>query len=154
MKRYTFKARIEPGIGGGAAVIFPYDVEREFGVKGRVAVKSTIDGVHYTGSLAKCGPESHMLGVLKSIREKIGKGLGDVVDVVVWKDEEVRTVDLPPEFEKQMRTEGVLPFFEGLSYSHRKEYCRWIAEAKKEETRQARIAKSVQMLKDKVKTPG
>ncbi|HUH61688.1 MAG TPA: YdeI/OmpD-associated family protein [Terracidiphilus sp.] len=154
MKRYTFKARIEAGIGGGAGVVFPYDVAREFGVKGRVAVKSTIDGVHYAGSLMKYGPESHWLGVLKSIREKIGKGPGDIVDVVVWKDEEVRKADVPPEFAKLMKQEGVLPFFEKLSYTHQKEYCRWIGEAKKEETRQARMAKSVQMLKDKVKTPG
>jgi hypothetical protein len=154
MKRYTFKARIEPGVGGGAGVVFPYSVEREFGVKGRVAVKSTIDGVHYTGSLMKCGPESHMLGVLKSIRGKIGKGPGDIVDVVVWKDEEVRKAEVPVAFEESIKTEGVLPSFEKLCYTCRKEYCRWITEAKKEETRQARIAKAVQMLKDGMKTPG
>jgi hypothetical protein len=154
MKRYIFKARIEPGTGGGAAVIFPYDVEREFGTKGRVPVKSTIDGVHYTGSLAKCGPESHLLGVLKSIRDKIGKGPGDIVDVVVWKDEEVRTVEVPADFEERMKTESVLAFFEKLSYTQQKEYCRWIAEAKKEETRQARVGKAITMLKERAKTPG
>ncbi len=154
MKRYTFKAKIEAGLGGGAAVIFPYDVKREFGVKGRVPVRSTIDGVHYTGSLMKCGPESHMLGVLKSIREKIGKGLGDIVDVVVWKDDRTREAEIPGDLAKLLKQEGLLPQFERLSYTHRKEYCRWITEAKKEETRQSRIAKSVQMLKERVKTPG
>ena len=153
-KRYTFKARIEAGLGGGAAVVFPYDVEREFGVKGQVPVKSTIDGVHYVGSLAKCGPESHMLGVLKGIRAKIGKGPGDVVDVVVWKDEEVRKAEVPADLERLMKKEGVLPVFEKLSYTHRKEYCRWIADAKKEETRQARIDKTVQMLKERAANPG
>jgi bifunctional DNA-binding transcriptional regulator/antitoxin component of YhaV-PrlF toxin-antitoxin module len=154
MKQYTFKAKIEAGIGGGAAVIFPYNVEQEFGVKGQVPVKSTIDGVQYTGSLVKCGAASHMLGVLKAIREQIGKGPGDFVEVIVWKDEEIRTVELPDEFEKLMKKEGVLAAFEKLSYTHRKEYCRWIGEAKKEETRQARIEKSIQMLKKGVKTPG
>jgi hypothetical protein len=43
MKKYKFKAIIQPGIGGGAAVIFPYDVEQEFGAKARVPVKSTLD---------------------------------------------------------------------------------------------------------------
>jgi uncharacterized protein DUF1905 len=38
MKRYSFTAKIEPGPGGGAFVTFPYDVEKEFGVKGRVPV--------------------------------------------------------------------------------------------------------------------
>jgi uncharacterized protein YdeI (YjbR/CyaY-like superfamily) len=48
----------------------------------------------------------------------------------------------------------LLPFFEGLSYTHRKEYCRWIAEAKKEETRARRLARAVEMLREGVRTPG
>jgi len=46
-----------------------------------------------------------------------------------------------------MKKEGVLPVFEKLSYTHRKEYCRWITEAKKEETRVRRLAKAIEMLK-------
>jgi hypothetical protein len=129
-------------------------VEREFATKGRVAVKAAFDGVPYTGSLMTCGGPHHMLGVLKAIREKTGKDVGDVIEVEVWKDEEVRTLDVPAEFEALMKREGLLPFFEGLSYTHRKEYCRWIAEAKKEETRARRLAKAVTMLKDGVRTPG
>jgi Bacteriocin-protection, YdeI or OmpD-Associated/Domain of unknown function (DUF1905) len=153
MKKYTFTARIEPGIGGGAGVMFPYDVEREFGTRSRVAVQSTFDGVPYAGSLVKCGDGGHMLGVLKSIREQLGKGPGDLIDVVLWKDEAERTIEVPAEFEKRMKKEGLLTFFQSLSYTHRKEYCRWITEAKKEETRQARVVKAIEMLKSKVKTP-
>jgi hypothetical protein len=154
MKRYTFKATIEAGPGGGAGVAFPYSVEQEFGERGNVPVKATLDGVSYTGSLMNCGVGPHILGVLKSTRAKLGKGPGDSIDVVVWKDDEVRTVQVPAGFEKLMKMEGVLAAFEKLSYTHRKEYCRWIGEAKKEETRQARMEKSVQMLKKGVKTPG
>jgi uncharacterized protein YdeI (YjbR/CyaY-like superfamily) len=74
--------------------------------------------------------------------------------VVVERDESVRTVEVPAEFEKLLKKEKLLAVFEKLSYTHRKEYCRWIIEAKKEETRQARLAKSVTMLRDGVKTPG
>jgi hypothetical protein len=154
MKQYKFKAKIEAGIGGGAAVIFPYDVEKEFGVKGRVPVKSTIDGVPYSGSLVKCGDASHMLGVLKSIRQQIGKGPGDTVEVMVWKDGEERTVAVPSDFEKLMKKEGLLASFEKLSYTNRKEYCRWIIEAKRQETRQSRLERSIDMLTRGVKTPG
>ena len=154
MKKYNFKATIQPGIGGGAAVIFPYDVEKEFGVKGQVRVKATFDDVPYTGSLVKCGPGSHMLGVLKAIREQIGKGPGDSIEVVVWKDEEARSVEVPPEFTKRMKDEGVFAQFEALGFTHRKEYCRWIAEAKKEETRLKRVGKAIEMLRDGIKTPG
>jgi hypothetical protein len=154
MKKYAFKATIQEGIGGGAAVMFPYDVEKEFGVKGRVPVNATFNDVPYTGSLVKCGPGSHMVGILKSICEKIGKRPGDTVDVVVWRDEDERTVEIPAEFSAMLKKEGLLASFEKLSYTHRKEYCRWIGEAKKEETRLKRIAKAVEMLKNGVKTPG
>jgi uncharacterized protein YdeI (YjbR/CyaY-like superfamily) len=95
-----------------------------------------------------------MLGVLKAIREQIGKGPGDTVQVEVWKDEEVRTLDVPAPFAALLKKQGLLAGFEKLSYTHRKEYCRWIAEAKKEETRSSRIAKAVEMLRGGIKTPG
>ena len=41
-----------------------------------------------------------------------------------------------------------------LSHTHRKEYCRWITEAKKEETRLKRLGKAIEMLKKGVRTPG
>lgn len=154
MKSYRFKARIEPGPGGGAAVAFPYNVEEEFGARGNVPVKSTLDGVEYSGSLMKCGPGPHMLGVLKAIREQIGKGPGDTIDLVVWKDDAARTIEIPAALKTLLKKEGLLAGFEKLSYTHRKEYIRWITEAKKEETRLSRMAKAIAMLHKGVKTPG
>jgi hypothetical protein len=154
MKKYKFKAKIHAGDGGGAYVLFPYDTEAEFATRSKVPVRATFQGVPYRGSLIKYGHAEHMLPVLKAIRQQTGKEPGDTIDVVVSKDEELRTLEVPSHFEKLMRKEGLLPFFEGLSYTHRKEYCRWITEAKKEETRVKRLEKAVDMLKQKVKTPG
>jgi Domain of unknown function (DUF1905)/Bacteriocin-protection, YdeI or OmpD-Associated len=154
MKKYKFKAKIEAEDGGGAYVFFPYDTVKEFATKGRVPVKATFDGVPYTGSLFKYVNPLHMLGISKAIREKIGKSPGDTLEVVVWKDEEVRVVEVPAQFEKLMKKEGLLPVFEKLSYTHRKEYSRWIAEAKKEETRVRRLEKAIEMLKKGIRTPG
>jgi len=153
-KKYKFAAEIQAGQGGGAYVIFPYDTEKEFGTKGRVPVKVTLDGAPDTTSLMKWGTPQHFVGVAKAIREKIGKGAGDTIEVVLWKDEAERVVEIPEEFRKRMEKEKLLPFFEKLSFTHRKEYCRWISEAKKEETRQARLVKAIAMLKTGIKTPG
>ena len=154
MKKYKFKAKIEAGAGGGAYVLFPYDTEKEFTTKGKVPVKATFQGVSYTGSLIKYRNPLHLMGVPKSIREQIGKGPGDTIEVVVWRDEEVRTVEVPAQFEKLIKKEGLLPVFEKLSYTHRKEYCRWITGAKKEETRLKRLRKAIEMLKAGISTPG
>jgi hypothetical protein len=154
MKKYKFKAKIEAGDGGGAYVLFPYDTEKEFSTKGKVPVKANFDGVPYTGSLIKYGHQQHTLGVPKVIREQTGKVPGNTIEVVVWKDEQVRALDVPAQFAELMKKEGLLPFFGTLSYTHRKEYCRWITEAKKKETRVKRLEKAIEMLKKGVRTPG
>jgi len=154
MKKYKFKARIEAGDGGGAYVLFPYDTEKEFATKGKVLVKATFNGVSDTGSLIKYGKPLHMLGVSKAVREQAGKGPGDTIEVVVWKDEAVRIVEVPAQFENLMKKEGLLPVFKKLNHTHRKEYCRWIAEAKKEATRLKRLEKAIEMLKKGVSTRG
>ena len=153
MKKYTFDAEIKEGRGGGAYVVFPYGVEKEFGTNGKVPVNSTIDGVPDKSTLMRMGMPQHILGVPKAIRDKIGKKPGNVVKIVLWKDDEPREVAVPPELQARMKKAGVLPFFESLSFTHRKEYCRWITEAKKDETRARRLDKAIQLLTDGVRTP-
>ena len=102
----------------------------------------------------KYGQPQHMLPLLKAIREQIGKGPGDIIEITVCKDEGPRVLEVPAAFRTAMKKEDVLPFFEKLSYTHRKEYRRWISEAKKEETRSARLTKAIAMLKKGIKTPG
>ena len=154
MKKYKFKTKIEAGDGGGAYVLFPYDTVKEFATEGRVPVKATFNRVPYTGSLIKYGNPFHMLGMLKAIRGKTGAGPGDTIEVVVCRDEVVRTLEVPAQFENLMKKEGLFTVFKNLSYTHRKEYCRWITEAKKEETRLRRLEKAIEMLKKGVRTPG
>lgn len=153
MKVYKFTAKIEAADSGGAYVLFPYDIEKEFGTKGKVPVKATFNGVPYRGSLIKYGQPLHMLPVLKAIRAQTGRGAGDIVEVELWKDDELRTVEVPTQFKSAMKKEGLLPFFERLSYTHRREYCRWISDAKREETRLARVEKAIGMLKKGIRTP-
>lgn len=153
MKKYKFTAKIEEAGGGGAYVLFPYDVEKEFGTRGRIPVKATFNGVEYTGTMVKYGMPQHMLVVLKGIRQQIGKAPGDTIEVVVWKDEAERVLEVPDYFEKVLKKEKLWDGFSKLSYTHRKEYVRWITEAKKEETRNNRLVKAVDMLKKGGKTP-
>lgn len=135
-------------------MLFPYDVQKEFGTKGRVPVKAEFNGVPYTGTLVKYGHPQHMLPVLKGIREQIGKGPGDVIEVVLWKDEAERVLEVPAYFETLLKKEKLWEFFGRLSYTHRKEYVRWITEAKKEETRVNRLHKAVELMRKETKTPG
>ena len=86
-KTYIFSAPIcvDPE-SGGAYVVFPYDIRKEFG-KGRVKVHATFDGVPYDGSIVNMGVKDengdicYIIGVLKSIRKQLGKSDGDTVEV-------------------------------------------------------------------------
>ena len=86
-KTYSFSARIysDPE-SGGAYVIFPYDIRREFG-KGRVKVRAEFDGIPYDGSIVNMGVRDengdicYVIGVLKSIRKQLGKSDGDIIEV-------------------------------------------------------------------------
>jgi len=87
-KIYEYDAVIHPTDKGGAYVIFPYDIRTEFG-KGRVKVHATFDGEPYDGSIVNMGVKNndgsvcYIIGVLKSIREKIGKKPGDSIRVTI-----------------------------------------------------------------------
>jgi hypothetical protein len=75
-KKHIFTAVIQNAGGGGAFVEVPFDVEAAFGSK-RPKVKALIEGVPYRGLLVRMGGSNHILIILKSIREQIGKTFGD-----------------------------------------------------------------------------
>jgi hypothetical protein len=147
MKKHTFTAIIQNAGGGGAYVEVPFDVEKAFGSK-RPKVKATIDGIPYRGTLVRMGTECHLLLILKSIRVQTGKTFGDEVHLTVEADTSLRVVELPEGLKRAFQSEKeAKAFFEKLSYTHQKEYVTWINDAKKEETRQARVIKTIEMLK-------
>ncbi len=151
-KKQTFTATIQNAGGGGAFVEVPFDVEEAFGSK-RPKVKAMIEGVPYRGLLVRMGGEHHMLIILKGIREQVGKTFGDEVKVTVEPDIEPRVIEIPKDLMKELKKEkDAKAFFDKLSYTHQKEYVTWVTEAKREETRQNRIVKTVEMLKKGKKT--
>ena len=86
---YEFDAEIhEVQDNGGAYVIFPWDIRREFGA-GRVKVRAAFDGIGYEGSIVNMGLRDergricYVIGLLKDIRAALGKGPGDTVHVAV-----------------------------------------------------------------------
>ena len=84
-KVYEYESLIyAAGDTGGAYVIFPYDIWKEFG-RGRVKVHVTFDGEPYDGSIVNMGVKNedgsicYIIGIRKDIREKIKKQPGDCV---------------------------------------------------------------------------
>lgn len=141
-----FQAIIEDAGNGGAFIRIPFDAQALYSKK-RVKVKALIDGIPYRGSLVRMGTDCEILGVLKSIREKIDKQVGDTVEVVMEEDSEVRVVQVPEDLTWALANNPpAQDLFSKLSYTHQKEYVQWIEDAKRSETRQNRVKKTIDLL--------
>jgi hypothetical protein len=112
----------------------------------RFPVAVTINGHTWQTSVARMGGES-LIGLSRQVRTETGVEIGDVVDVSVELDTAPREVDVPPALAAALAGDPVAgAAYENLAYTHRKEFARWIAEAKREETRERRVAQALVML--------
>ena len=149
MEKTTFEAEIKKHPNLNASYVeFPFDTVQLYGKKGQVKVKALFDGrVDYRGSLSKMGNTFHWLGITQEKRKELGKTFGDPVLVEIWEDKEERIVEIPDDvaalLKENPEAEALL---NKMSYTRRKEYIRWITEAKKPETREARKHKIIEMI--------
>ncbi|MEY8758349.1 DUF1905 domain-containing protein [Chryseobacterium tongliaoense] len=148
-KPIQFSAPIKQnGEMDAAFVDFPFSTEELFGKKGQVKIKALFDGkTEYRGSLVKMKSDCHILGLTKEIRKVLGKTFGDKVSVSLIEDKEERTVEIADDITLVFNENpDAKKLFDQMSYTHRKEYIRWIEEAKKPETRESRKIKMIEMI--------
>jgi uncharacterized protein YdeI (YjbR/CyaY-like superfamily) len=90
-----------------------------------------------------------MLGIPPEFREGAGVAAGDMVDVDLALDTEPREVVVPADLAAALqRDAGAKRFFEGLNYSNKRRLVGQIESIKSAETRQRRIEKTVEMLRE------
>jgi hypothetical protein len=146
--RIAFSTTLEPR-GPAAAVVLSDEQVAELGEGAkRFPVKATVAGHTWRGSVARMRGE-FLLGMSKEVRAAAGVEAGDEVAVELELDAEERTVEVPPALAEALADDAAAKAgFDGLAYTHRKEYARWIGEAKKEETRERRVAKALERLRE------
>jgi len=145
----TFSAEIRQHQDINAAFVnFPFDTNELFGKKGQVKVRVLLDDkVEYRSSLANMGGGCHRLGLTQAIRKELGKTFGDFVEIKLWEDKKERVVIVPEDVQELLNQNSkAKEFYDSMSYTHKKEYIRWIADAKKQETRERRKVKMIEML--------
>ncbi len=114
----------------------------------RFPVQATVNGHTWRTSVARMGGE-FLVGLNRAVRESAGVEAGDSVEVALELDEAPREVELPEALAAALESDPkAKAVFDGLAFTHRKEYARWIAEAKREETRDRRVAQALQMLRE------
>jgi uncharacterized protein YdeI (YjbR/CyaY-like superfamily) len=92
---------------------------------------------------------------MRNAAHDAGAQPGDLVDVVMERDEEERTVEAPAVLKKELaKNKTAQANWEKLSFTHKKEMALAIAGAKQEETRTRRLGKIMQILKTGAKWTG
>lgn len=153
--KLRFNVKLEGAEGSsGAWMRAPFNVPEIFGTKGRVPVKGTINRFPFRSSLTPMGG-CHGMPVNKKLREGAKAEAGDVVEIVMERDLEERTIEAPPELKRELAKHGqAREHWNKLSFTHKKEMANCIQEAKQEETKKRRLTKVMDVLKKGTKWTG
>jgi hypothetical protein len=135
-----------PDAPRAAYICVPFNVKEVFGTKARVAVKGTFDTQPYRGTIQPM-TGGHVIGVNAEMRKALGKKTGDTIHVVMERDEEERTIEIPADLLTALDSNpAARDYFNKLPYIHQKKYVEHITEAKKPETRARRVEKTVEIV--------
>jgi hypothetical protein len=126
----------------------PPEVVAALGGGKRPAVMVTIRGHTYRSTVAAYG-DVFMLPLAAEHRQAAGVAAGDEVEVELAPDTAPREVEVPADLAAALAAEPeARAFFDGLSYSNRRWFVLSVEGAKAPETRQRRVAKAVEMLRE------
>ena len=134
--------------GPAAAVVLDDDHVATVGEGAkRFPVVATVNGYSWRTTITRMRGE-FLLGLNRAVRQEARVEAGDTVEVTLDLETTPREVDVPDHLADALANDSAaLRAFDRLSYTHQKEYARWIAEAKREETRQRRVAQVLEMLR-------
>jgi uncharacterized protein YdeI (YjbR/CyaY-like superfamily) len=142
------EAMLEPRGPAGAFLLTDEQVVMVGGGKKAFPVRVTVNGTSLSLRLARMGGQN-MIGLSKASRAEAGVEIGSSYSVEIALDEAERVVEVPADLEAALAADpAARTAFEALSSTHRKEFARWVEEAKKDETRVQRIATTVEMVRD------
>ena len=122
------------GVLGGGRKTFP--------------VRVAVNGATLTLRLARMGGEN-MIGLARAARDQAGVQIGSSYQVEIAPDSAERTIEVPDDLAAALATDPTArEAFTALAYSHRKEFVRWITEAKKDATRADRVVKTLELVRE------
>jgi len=145
--KYEFDAEIKrlEGKIQWSVFYFPESAAECFGSRGSIPVKITVDGHPFDHTLLS-SRNGHYLVYNEFIRRAVGKDMGDIVHVVLEKDDQPRVFAVPSYLETILRDGGVLEGFLKQPDYLKREQVNKIELSKKEETKTNRIQKLIEEL--------
>lgn len=166
--RFEFDAIIQKHATLNSCYVnFNCDIQKDFGAK-QAKIKVWFDDYLYRGLLKrmgckhmnqltgldlqqdnrsnKCDENNFVLLINQEVRKAINKGGGDTVHVIVEKDNDERVADIPQFMQDKLAKHDSLEQFKKLCFTSQKEWCKKIAGAKKEETKERMLLHLLEIL--------
>ena len=143
-----FRTTIQSAGKTATGIEVPPEVVEALGAGKKPPVRVTLAGYTYRSTVASRSGR-YLIGVSADVREQSGVAAGDEIDVELELDTAPREVELHPEFARALDAEpAARRFFDGLSFSQQRWFAEPIGTAKTEETRQRRIEKALERLRE------
>jgi hypothetical protein len=141
-----FRARVELHGKTATGIEVPADVVAALGAGSRPPVTVTVGGHSYRTTATRMGGR-FLVPLSAENRAAADVAAGDEVEVDIVPDAAPREVEVPADLAEALALDDAAQAtFDSLSFTHRKEWVRWVEEAKKPETRATRLAKTVEAL--------
>ena len=143
----TFRTTLLSNGKTATGIEVPPSVVESLGQGKRPPVVVTLGAHRYRSTVAVMAGR-YMVGVSAENRAAAGVQAGDVLEVTLELDTAPRTVEVPAELQAALdAAPEAAAFFETLSPSRKQWHTQAVETAKTPETRQRRIAKSIEMLR-------
>jgi len=104
MTDLTFETKLvrPEGVGTWTFASISKELANQAQLRARMRVKGTIDGSPFRSSLMPAGDGDVFIVVNKELRDKIGKGSGEVVEMTVGRDTSAVVVSIPADLKKAL----------------------------------------------------
>jgi len=149
MKTYRFTATLmrQPGKGGMYYVLFPHEVEKEFGTKGSVRVLGALNNIVIDRALIPRGDGTHYILINTELRRKAGLREGNTVIIAIKQNENPDILTIPEELIEGFEMEPeARKIFDQHTKGFQRSIIYWINTAKRTETRAQRVGEMLQRL--------
>jgi hypothetical protein len=114
----------------------------------RFPVLVTVNGYTWSTTVTRMRGE-FLLGLNRAVREEAEVEAGDTVAVELTLETAPRELEIPPALASALADDPAAgATFAALAFTHRKEYVRWINEAKRDDTRERRVKHAVEMIRE------
>jgi hypothetical protein len=146
MTTQRFKATVAKE-GSRTSIVIPFNPNEVWGVKQRHHITGAINGYAVRGSLGSDGGQ-YFLPLGAAWRRDNGVEAGAEVEVELMPEGPQADTLAPDILAALEREPQAKAFFESLATFYRNGYLRWIEGAKRPETRSARVAEMLSLLKE------